>query len=88
MTEKAVMPVVEGDSQLLLPKEEAGEVTTTVDLPDEIPAPVEGGQTLGHLTILVNGQEKGKLPLVAGEAVERLSLWQVYRGLLITLFRG
>ena len=87
-TQGTVMPVIEGDRQLLLPKEEAGTVTTTVDLPDEIPAPVEAGQALGHLTILVNGQERGELPLVAGETVERLSLWQVYRGLLTTLFRG
>ena len=87
-TQGTVMPVIEGDRQLLLPKEEAGTVTTTVDLPDEIPAPVEAGQALGHLTILVNGQERGELPLVAGETVERLSLWQAYRGLLTTLFRG
>ena len=87
-TQGTVMPVIEGDRQLLLPKEEAGTVTTTVDLPDEIPAPVEAGQTLGHLTILINGQEREKIPLAAGATVDRLSLWQVYRGLLTTLFRG
>ena len=74
--------------QLLLPKEEAGTVTTTVDLPDEIPAPVEAGQTLGHLTVLVNGEKKGELPLVAQEGVEKLSLLQIYKGLLTTLFCG
>ena len=87
-TQGTVMPAIEGDRQLLLPKEEAGTVTTTVDLPDEIPAPVKAGQALGHLTILVNGEKRSELPLVAGETVDRLSLWQVYRGLLITLFRG
>ena len=87
-TQGTVMPAIEGDRQLLLPKEEAGTVTTTLDLPDEIPAPVKAGQALGHLTILVNGEKRSELPLVAGETVDRLSLWQVYRGLLITLFRG
>ena len=56
--------------------------------PDSLPAPVEEGQSLGHLTVLVDGEKKGELPLVAGEAVEKLSLLQVYQGLLTTLFCG
>ena len=65
-TQGTVMPVIEGDRQLLLPKEEAGTVTTTVDLPDEIPAPVKAGQALGHLTILVNGEKRSELPWSPG----------------------
>ena len=83
-----VMPVIEGETQLLLPKEEAGRVTTTLDLADTVPAPVEEGQSLGHLTILVDGEKRGELPLVAGERVEKLTLLQIYRGLLTTLFSG
>ena len=87
-TQPSVMPVIDGQSQLLLPREEASRVTTTVDLPDSLPAPVEEGQSLGHLTVLVDGEKKGELPLVAGEAVEKLSLLQVYQGLMTTLFCG
>ena len=44
------------------------------------------GQELGALTVLVDGQEKARLPLVAQEEVPRLSLPEVYQGLLRILF--
>lgn len=81
-----VQPVIDGESQLLLPKADAAKVTTTLELADSVQAPVEEGQTLGSLTILVDGQERGTLPLVAQEPVPRLSLWQIYKGMLATLF--
>ena len=87
-TQEAVMPVIDGQTQLLLPKEDAGRLTTTLDLADAVSAPVEEGQVLGHLTVLVDGEKRGELPLVAGETVEKLSLLQIYKGLLTTLFCG
>ena len=63
-------------------------MTTTLDLPDAVPAPVEAGQSLGHLTVLVDGEKRGELPLVAGEAVEKLTLLQICQGLLTTLLCG
>ena len=38
-------------------------------------APVEKGQELGSLTVLVDGERESKLPLVAQEEVPRLTLW-------------
>lgn len=87
-TQEAVMPLIDGQTQLLLPKEDAGRLTTTLDLADAVSAPVEEGQVLGHLTVLVDGEKRGELPLVAGETVEKLSLLQIYKGLLTTLFCG
>ena len=40
----------------------------------------------GTLTVLVDGQERTKLTLVAETNVDRLSLGEVYKGLLCTLF--
>ena len=87
-TRGTVMPVIDGMTQLLLSKEEAGKVTTTLDLAESVPAPVEKGQVLGHLTVLVDGEKRGELPLVARETVERLTLLQIYKGLLTTLLCG
>ena len=81
----SVQPVLEKESQLLA-KGDAAKVTTTVDLPDSVQAPVTQGQELGALTVLVDGQEKARLPLVAQEEVPRLSLPEVYQGLLRILF--
>lgn len=87
-TAASVQPRLAQERQLLLPKGEAGKVTTTVDLPSALSAPVEAGQELGHLTVLVDGQAVEEIPLVAQEAVGKRSLWQVYGGLLAALFCG
>ena len=87
-TAASVQPWLAQERQLLLPKGEAGKVTTTVDLPSALSAPVEAGQELGHLTVLVDGQAVEEIPLVAQEAVGKRSLWQVYGGLLAALFCG
>ena len=87
-TAASVQPGLAQECQLLLPKGEAGKVTTTVDLPSALSAPVEAGQELGHLTVLVDGQAVEEIPLVAQEAVGKRSLWQVYGGLLAALFCG
>lgn len=84
-TAASVQPGLAQERQLLLPKGEAGKVTTTVDLPSALSAPVEAGQELGHLTVLVDGQAVEEIPLVAQEAVGKRSLWQVYGGLLALL---
>ena len=87
-TAASVLPGLAQERQLLLPKGEAGKVTTTGDLPSALSAPVEAGQELGHLTVLVDGQAVEEIPLVAQEAVGKRSLWQVYGGLLAALFCG
>ena len=87
-TAASVQPGLAQERQLLLPKGEAGKVTSTVDLPSALSAPVEAGQELGHLTVLVDGQAVEEIPLVAQEAVGKRSLWQVYGGLLAALFCG
>ena len=87
-TASSVQPVLTQESQLLLAKADAAKVTTTVDLEDTLQAPVEEGQEIGSLTVLVDGQEIQKLPLVAQEAVPRLTLLQVYQGMLAMLFCG
>ena len=84
--ETQVQPVLTEGAQLLLPKGDAGKISTTVDLPDSVNAPVVEGQELGTLTVLVDGQERTKLKLVAETGVDRLSLGEIYKGLLCTLF--
>ena len=71
---------------LLLPKEDAGKLNTTMDLEESVPAPVEQGQELGELTIYVDGEERASVGLIAQAAVGKLSLPQVYQGLLGLLF--
>lgn len=79
---ESVQPVLSEPAQLLLPKADAGKLTTTVSLPDTLQAPVEAGQQLGTLTVLVNNEPFQTLPLTAKEPVPRLTLWQVFQGMV------
>jgi len=47
---------------------------------------MEQGQELGELTIYVDGEERASVGLIAQAAVGKLSLPQVYQGLLGLLF--
>ena len=85
-TAPSVQPVLAEECRLLLPKAQAGTVTTT--LADTLAAPVEQGQQIGTLTVLVDGASRQTIPLLAQEAVPRLTLWQVYQATLTKLFCG
>ena len=45
-----------------------------LDLPESVEAPLEEGQVLGTVTLTYNGQEYGKVDLVANSSVERSEL--------------
>ena len=55
-----------------------------LDLPESVEAPLEEGQVLGTVTLTYNGQEYGKVDLVANSSVERSEL--LYRLDLIQKF--
>ncbi len=56
-----------------LAKGQKGEVKRTIALV-EVMAPVEKGAALGTVTVEVDGEKVGEVPLVAAEAVERATL--------------
>lgn len=84
LKEKAEVPVKLGKAevvaaepgsgtQLLIDKAQRSGVTTQVELEQTVTAPVSKGQRLGTLTIKAGEQILSEVPLVAAEAVERLS---------------
>lgn len=77
-----VQPLPAQSPRLLLEREKAGRVETSVDLAPEVQAPVEQGQTLGRMTVTVDGVTVAEIPLVADRAVERLTTWGIFRSLL------
>lgn len=87
-TAASVQPVLAQESQQLLSKADAAKVSTTLTVADSLQAPVEKGQQVGTLTVLVDGQPRQTIDLVAQEGVERLTLWQIYQAMLARLFCG
>ena len=73
-----ISPILGEQSSLLIDKAQKGSVTTQVELQEELTAPVSRGQRLGTLTVKAGEQILKEIPLVAGEAVERLSFGDLF----------
>ena len=70
------------DTQLLIDKTQKSLVETQAALELEVEAPVSKGQRLGPLTVTAGGQTLAQIPLVAEEAVPRLTFGQIFLKLL------
>ena len=70
------------DPQLLLDKSQKALIETQVALELGVDAPVSKGQRLGTLTVTAGGQTLAQIPLVAEEAVPRLTFGQIFLKLL------
>lgn len=72
-----VQPIFSSQNKLLLEKVKVSGIEKNVTLDENVAAPVEEGQPLGTLTVTSDGETIAEIPLVAGEAVERLSYWDI-----------
>ena len=79
-TQTALTPVLQDSAPLLTKK--GAQIEKTVDLPEELDAPLQSGQQLGTLTITSDGQTLAQVAIIAPEAVPRLSWWQLTMRLL------
>jgi D-alanyl-D-alanine carboxypeptidase (penicillin-binding protein 5/6) len=57
-------------------------LTQEIDLPADVEAPIEPGQTLGEVEVVVNGEVVASYPLKAAAGVERLTLGRAFERLL------
>ncbi len=83
---ESVQPVVSGGGRLLVEKSQVNAVETSVSLAPDVEAPVEQGQKLGELTVTVAGEVQAVIPIVAAEAVDRLTVGGIFKGLLSRFF--
>lgn len=77
-----VQPVFSGRDKVLMEKTKVSSVEKEITLFEQIAAPVSKGQPLGQLTVTSGEEVLAEIPLVAGEAVERLSYWDIVTSLL------
>ena len=85
---QTVMPVLETPEPILLDKGLQSQVETAVELVESVEAPVAQGQKLGQLTVTAGGQVVATIPIVAAEAVEQMTWWQmtvmILRGMCVS----
>ena len=72
-----VQPVLGAGDRLLVEKAQAGSLTQTVELAESVEAPVAEGDPLGTMTVTCGEETIAQLPLVAGEAVPRITFGQM-----------
>lgn len=77
-TEGAVTARLADHDGILIDKAQKNSVTTDVTLVESVTAPVSAGQRLGTLTVRVGDQVLSRLPLVAQDAVARLTWGQLF----------
>lgn len=83
---ETVQPVLSTSSRILVEKTMVNQVTTQLELCQDVEAPVEAGQKLGEMTVWVGDQQLQSIPIVADSAVERLTVPGIFARLLKTLF--
>ena len=81
-----VQPVTARECSILLEKSKSGAVTTQLEVAQQVEAPVEPGQKLGELRVLVDGEQVDAIDLIAADGVERLSIGGIFKRFLNTLF--
>ena len=84
--QKFVQPIPARECTVLLEKSKAGAVTTQVELCGDVFAPVEAGQRLGAIRVLVDGEQVDSIDLVAASSVEKLTVGRIFKRFLGCLF--
>ena len=77
-TQKFVNAIPAEDVKLLVDKGQLNQVNIQVALDETVTAPVSNGQKLGMLTVRVGDQVLSQVPMVAEEAVPRLTWWDLF----------
>lgn len=72
----AIEPVPRAAFGVSVPKGSQDKVKWEVRLPKQVAAPLEKGQAVGEIVATLDGQEVGRMELVAPEAVGKANLWQ------------
>ena len=81
-TAAAVQPRMGESGTLLIDKSQKNAITTEFQLEESLPAPVSQGQRIGTMRIKAGEQILKEIPLVAAEAVQRLSFGDIFTRVL------
>ena len=83
--ERKITPQTPPVTTVLIPKGREKDIVQDVQLAAEVEAPVESGQTLGKVTVMLDGEVLGEYNLTAPHYVDRLSFETVFCRLLAVI---
>lgn len=84
--EDTVQAVCDAPSEVLVPVSGASSVEVKIQLPEELSAPVEAGQQIGKLCVLLNGDTVEELPIKAENGVEAITFKSAFQYVLRNFF--
>ena len=85
--EESLTPQTSGIGSVLVPKGREGDITQEISLATEVNAPVESNQTLGTVTLKLDGKKIGEYKLTAPHYVDKLTFGTVFLRMLSLLCR-
>ena len=68
--ERDCLLVLDGDLTLLVNKGDEQRVELSPDLPESVPAPVQPGDVVGRVNVIVDGRSVAQIPVATAEGVE------------------
>lgn len=80
-TKDYLQPVLDSPTSLLLSKQDSQNVTTQINLCDNLEAPIFQEDVIGSFDIYISGVLQTSTPLYAKEDIPRLNLWEIYQNL-------
>ena len=80
---ESVSAVMGEDAALLVDKSQKSAITTELTMEESVTAPVSQGQRIGTMTIKSGEQVLKEIPLLAEEAVERLTFGDLFKKVLM-----
>ncbi len=76
-TQSSITPILQESAPILIDKGERSQVKKTVELAGALTAPVEKGQVLGTLRIETDARVLAEIPILAPNAVGKVSAWEM-----------
>lgn len=86
--EKTLTPQISGGFGFLIPKGKQKNITQEIDLAAAVEAPVESNQTLGTVTVKLDGKKLGEYKLTAPHYVEKLSFKTVFIRMICSICKS
>lgn len=84
-TEESVQPVCDADTSVLLARGKKERLLQTVEISEELNAPIQAGEVVGTIIVTCEEEEIARVPIIVQTAVERLSWLQAFSRLLLSL---
>lgn len=78
-----VKPLAENINPVLIKKGDEEKIKYSVNLPEQVSAPVEKGQVLGEVVLTKDGKQIGKISLKSPEKIEQNSFWKEFKQMLM-----